>query len=268
MLAFIDESGHPHPRDASTRPVVVCVCMEEKDCKDVSRQLFNLKRDISGQPDIELKGSQLLTRGTFRRIPAKRELVEAFFDLCRVLPFKIFATIMERPIRKIPDDPAFLPNQFRYLLQRADILLQGRSDMGIVLFDGEGMQYGGLSKKFASFLFKSMEGRALTKITDAPFFVDSRVTPGIQIADMSASIIRLYEQAGLFQRVPSGDIFLSAINRYYRILEGKTVDQVSPEGYPRKGFYRMPERDHYLEEERSEREQSPQNPLRKPESQL
>lgn len=247
MLAFFDESGHPHPKDSSTRPVCVAVCIDEVDARFISGRLHALKRDLIGKEDLEFKAKKLLNRSTFRRIEEKRELVEAFFDLLRNLPVTIFAVIMERPESVPMSELIFLPNQFRFLLQRCDLLAQEKNDMVTILFDGDFEAYGGLSLKFNAYLHRSNEGRSMTTVTDAPFFVDSRVTCGIQIADMAAGTIRLYEENRLFQGVPAGDSFLSAIRRYYSILEEKTKDQVSPEGYPRSGFYRMPQRDHYIE---------------------
>ena len=58
-----------------------------------------------------------------------------------------------------------------------------------------------------------------------------------------------YEGINLHRALPQGDRFLSAINRYFRIIRGKTMDMVSPEGYPRPGVYFMPERDHYRYQE-------------------
>ena len=46
MLAFIDESGHPHENDPSTRPVVVAVCFEEEDSRYISGRIHAMKRDI------------------------------------------------------------------------------------------------------------------------------------------------------------------------------------------------------------------------------
>jgi hypothetical protein len=246
MLAFIDESGHPHPKDSSTRPVCVAICIKEEKARFISGRLHSLKRDLIGKEDIEFKAKRLINRGTFRRIPEKRELTEAFFDLIRNLPITVFAVIMERPEETPIIDTIYLPNQFRYLLQRCDLLAQETNDMITILFDGDCQSQGGLSLKFNAFLHRSNEGRSMNTVTDAPFFVDSRVTGGIQIADMAAGAIRLYEENKLFQGVPAGDSFLSAIRRYYSILEEKSKDQVSLEGYPRPGFYRMPERDHYI----------------------
>lgn len=244
MLVFVDESGNAYPSDPATRPVCVGVCIEEDKSRYISGRLHTLKRDLVKKEEMEFKANRLLNRSTFRRIPEKRELVEAFFDLMRNLPIAIFAVIMERPLSLIPKS-IFLPNQFRYLLQRCDLLVSDTDDMVTVLFDGDCRQHDNLSLKFSAFLYRSSEGRSMTRITDTPFFVDSRVTAGIQIADMAASVIRIYEEQRLFQGVPIGDSFLYAINRYYGILEERTKNQTSSEGYPRAGFYRMPERDHY-----------------------
>ena len=137
-------------------------------------------------------------------------------------------------------DSALLPNQFRYLVQRIELLAETNDEMATILFDGSAGQMGGLSFKFDSFLYRSEEGRASTHVTDAPFFSDSKASSGIQIADMSASVIRQYEQAELYRRAPTRDQFLLAIRRYYRIIGQKTIDQTSHDGYQRPGIYRMP----------------------------
>jgi hypothetical protein len=244
MLAFFDESGHPHPKDASSRPTCVAVCTDERLSHFISGRLHALKRDITQKEDAEFKAQKLLNRATFRNIPEKRELVEAFFDLLRTLEFTIFAVVMERPLNPLPADALYLSNQFRYLLQRCDILARETNDTVTLLFDGD-CESGGLSLKFNSFLYGSAEGQSMTTVVDAPFFVDSRVTAGIQIADMAAGVIRICHENSLFRSVPRGDAFLSAIKRYYSVLEEKTKDLSTAQGEPRPGFYLMPERAHY-----------------------
>ena len=86
----------------------------------------------------------------------------------------------------------------------------------------------------------------MTAISDAPFFVDSRVTSGIQIADMAAGAIRIYQENDQYRNSSPGDAFLSAVRRYYGILQQKTRDQSTHEGYGRPGFYFMPESHHYM----------------------
>lgn len=240
MLVYIDESGHPHPNDSTNRPVLVGVCISEVDARRVGGRLHGLKRDVLNRERMEMKGVNLLNRRTFRRKPEYVSFVEEFFSALLNLPLTIFAMIMERPTLNAVSENVYLPNYFRYLVQRIQLLAEDRNEMATLLFDGNGGLFGGLSGKFNSFLYRSEEGRACRNITDAPFFGDSRTSAGIQIADMAASVIRQYEEAQLYSRVPVGDQYLLAIRRYHRIIEQKTVDQINEEGFHRPGLYRVP----------------------------
>ena len=189
---------------------------------------------------MEMKGVRLINRSTFRRRPDVVAFVEEFFSALLNLPIVVFAVIMERPpLAPNPNDMK-LPDQFRFLTQRVQLLAESKDEMATLLFDGAAGQLGGLSFKFGGFLYRSEEGRACTNITDTPFFGDSKASAGVQIADMIASVIRQYEEAELYRSVPAGDTFLLAIRRYYRIIEQKTVDQTSHDGYSRPGLHRMP----------------------------
>ena len=53
-----------------------------------------------------------------------------------------------------------------------------------------------------------------------------------------------FEENELFRGQPNADPYLSAIARYYRIIEAMTNDFETDDGKQR-GFYRMPERAHY-----------------------
>lgn len=254
MLAFIDESGHPHPNDRATRPVLAAVCFAQRDSRSISRQVFRLKRNLLGseRAQVELKAHDLLKRATFRRKAELRELVEGVFDLLRNLPVTVFAIVMERPTQAIPRTSTLLPRQYRFILQRIHALSVDTQAAAVVLIDGNGSQYGGLARKLERYLHRHREGQSFTSIVDAPYFVDSTFTTGIQLADMVAGAIRQYEDAELF-RVPPSDYYLSAINRYYRIIRDKTQDLLDPTGlYPLHGLYRMAEHLHYIAPEEEE----------------
>ena len=251
MLIFLDESGVPHPNDPAISPVIVSVCINREDARTVSAQVYSLKRRL-GTPDKELKGAELITRRVFDKRPNQRELVEAFFDLCRNLPFTLFAIVMEHPAQ-VPhgrEVENYLPNEYRYLLQRINRHAEESGRMASLLFDGEGptMYKGMLPKKFDSFLYRSLEGQSFTSVCDSPYFVNSRLTQGIQIADMMAYVCRIYHENNLREGLPQGDSYLSAINRYYNIIKSKAVDITTQEGYSRPGIYFMPESDHYKRE--------------------
>ena len=242
MLVFIDESGHPHPNDANPRPVVVAVCIEAENLRLVSGRVHAIKRDLLGheREKMELKGADLLNRRTYQRKLDYVAFLEEFFVNLSNLPITIFGVIMQAPFSEQANKDNLLPNRFRYLVQRIELLAEEKDKMATIMFDGAPNLYGEVGWKFNSYLYRSDEGRACTHITDAPAFVDSRTSAGIQIADMVASVIRQYEQAELFRTAPpAGDLYLYAIRRWYNLVEGKTRDLISHNGEHRRGLYRM-----------------------------
>lgn len=241
MLVFIDESGHPHPNDSSKRPVVTAVCISDRDSRTISGRVHSLKRDTLGHERMELKGKNLINRPTFRRKPELNQFLEEFFSTVLNLPVTIFAMIMEAPFPQQANDSNLLPNRFRYLIHKVELLAEQREEMATILFDGQPNLFGGVGWQFNGFLYRSDEGRACTHITDAPSFVDSKTSAGIQIADLTASVICLYHEAELYRTgPPAGDHLLLAIRRWYRIIEQKTLtDLVNHEGHQRPGIFRM-----------------------------
>ncbi|PKB71661.1 MAG: hypothetical protein BZY87_04100 [SAR202 cluster bacterium Io17-Chloro-G6] len=241
MLIFIDESGHPHPNDPTTRPVVVAVCISDQNSRSISGRIHGLKRDILGRERIELKAVNLINRRTFRRKPEYVQFLDEFFSTLLNLPIDIFAMIMEGPFpAPIPNSP-YLPNRFRFLVQRVELLAEEQDEMATLMFDGSAGLYGGVGWQFNGFLYRSDEGRASTHITDAPCFVDSQTSAGIQIADLVASVIRQYQEAELYRTAPPvGDLYLHAIRRWHRIIEQKVRDDlINHEGFERPALFRM-----------------------------
>ena len=240
MLAFIDESGHPHANDSSTRPVVVAVCFDEGDSRFISGRIHAMKRDILGKENAELKGRTLLNRPTFRRQSQAGAFAEEFFDTLRNFPITIFAMIMEGPFDSAEKDPSRLENRFRFLLQRIEALAEEQRSYANIHFDGQPNLYGGLSGRFSSYLFRSAEGQSSGLITDTPAFVDSASSVGIQIADMCAYVVRVYQENRLFsQPPPGGEVYLYAIRRWYGAINNRTRELSGPNNEPRPGLYLM-----------------------------
>ena len=104
MLVFIDESGHPHPGDPTARPVLAAVCFPQQESRNISRQLFSIKRGVLGheRAGLELKAHSILNRRTFRRRQDLPELMEEIFERVRNLPITIFAVVMEKPETVVP----------------------------------------------------------------------------------------------------------------------------------------------------------------------
>ena len=251
MLVFIDESGHPHPNDPTTRPVLAAVCFPEWKSRSIGRLLFGIKRSLLGDERTgkELKANAILNKRTFNRRPELRELVAEIFDQIQNLDITIFAVVMDKPETVIPRDTVYLPRQYRYILQRANALVVDDQAMAFVLVDGDGSQYGGLSAKLGRYLNRYHEGQSMTNVVDTPYFVDSKYTMGIQLADLVAGVIRKYQEAELYRDPHTSDPFLRAIARYYKIIESKTKDLSDPQGHPLRGIYLMAEHLHYFDED-------------------
>lgn len=246
MLAFIDESGHPNPKDQNTRPVVVAVCFDERHARMISRRVHAIKQNTLGleRAQAELKGRELLNKPNHRRRPEARALADEFFTALRTLPVTVFVIVMEAPFSGQQQYDDRLENRFRFLLQRIEILSSEEDAMANVMFDGHSGQLSGLSERFSGYLFRSDEGRANTHIADTPSFVDSASSTGIQIADMCAYVARVFQQNRLSTAVPpQGDEYLFAIRRWYQIIEEKTKNLISHIGDDRPGIYFMQQGD-------------------------
>ena len=171
--------------------------------------------------------------------------MEEVFDQIQNLNITIFAVVMEKPETVISRDDDYLPRQYRYILQRVNALLAGEQSMAFVLIDGDGSQYGGLSAKLERYLNRFHEGQSMNQCRGYAYFVDSRYTMGIQLADMVAGVVRQYHEAELARHSHTSDPYLRAIARYYRAILNKTKDLSTPEGYPLRGIYLMSEHLHY-----------------------
>lgn len=85
MLAFIDESGTPHPNDTATKPTLAAVCIAEDECRIIARTMHSMKRSVMEREDMEIKGRKLLNPGTFNRGGQRMAFVESFF--CRTTEY-------------------------------------------------------------------------------------------------------------------------------------------------------------------------------------
>ena len=251
MLAFIDESGFPHPTDPVTHPVLAAVCYSQGDSRRINRRILESKQNILGldRAGLELKAHDLLKAPTFRRKQELKELVEAVFNHIRSLPVTTLAVVMERPRRPVQHSDIIPPYQYRYMLQRIHDMSVDQGDPAVVIIDGEGASHRPLSRTLEHYLNRTVEGQSLTGIADTPYFVDSKITIGIQLADMVAGVVRQYHQNGL-NDLPPPTPYLSDVSRYYSIVSEKTRDyRDATGGSTLQGIYRMPEQTHYFAHE-------------------
>ncbi|MCE2502289.1 MAG: DUF3800 domain-containing protein [Dehalococcoidia bacterium] len=74
--------------------------------------------------------------------------------------------------------------------------------------------------------------------------MDSASSIGIQIADMCAYVMRVYQENRLFSETPPpGDSYLYAIRRWYGAIQNRTREFRGPNGEPQPGLYLMAQGD-------------------------
>jgi hypothetical protein len=236
MLVFIDESGHPRPNDPTERPTILAACIQEEKLGQLSRATFALHRSLLSQLSLnkkerEGKASELMNRRALTKNAAKREYAEAFFDRLRDFPFTIFAVVTERPTRQPYEGPDLLQTHHRWLLERVNAYMEREhpDDLALLVYDNLDP---GSAANFASSLdnfFERGGGKALTRIVPSALFSDSEFTPGIQVADRSAYVIRLNEENLLYQQPVVSDPYLSTMKRYAGVIKNKTRNYELPE---------------------------------------
>lgn len=237
MLTFIDESGHPRPTDSATRPVIVGVCIKESDAGRLMRVMFAMKRTLLANLPLtpaeqEGKAVALLDRRSLTRVAPKREYAESLFEMLRDFPLTIFGIVMERPTQVLYSGPDFLQTQYRWLLERIERFVEREhpEHFAIPIFDGQDPSSNHIfSDGFTGYMVKTEGGHAMRHIVPSPLFVDSSLTPGIQIADVCAYVTRLNYEEGLYQR-DVGDPYLSAIKRYAAVVRQKTINYEREDG--------------------------------------
>jgi hypothetical protein len=97
VLVFVDESGHPRPNDPCKRPVLMAVCVAEKDTGRLTRAMY--------------------------------------YDLLARFPLTAFGIVMERPERDPLRGGPSLAAQYRWLLERI-LVESGNSSRRLVRLCG------------------------------------------------------------------------------------------------------------------------------------
>ena len=236
MLVFIDESEWPKPSAPSGYTVWAAVALQPQLSKSFSREIFNLERKfwrINEPHEFEIKGRMLLSSRALTS-PKKVEFVEEVVSLCKhyqLLTFAVGMQQLEEPmLAGFSSEESRIFRVYHYLLERVEAMMQESypEDMATVLLDSGGIK---TDKRraiaFGNFLYGHEAGRSMQRIVETPFFVDSSLTPGIQIAD-------LFAYAVAQQNLGRKEAKLREIGERIREMEWRS-NRVDVE-YPLRGF--------------------------------
>jgi hypothetical protein len=246
MLVFVDGSGRPVPTDPNSHSAFAAVLLREEDSRTLTRNLYQLKYSRFRSDQVEMKASALITRGTFFGRSVHWQIPEAFFELIRHVPMTVFGVIVERPTDESAESrgpaggdgvdtlapvPPRLPDHYRFLLQRVQLYMQetypSTTEMATIVFDEDDRRSDQrLARAFAAFMYRSPEGHRSQRIVETCLFGNSRIIPGLQVADFCASVLRQAEQLGV-RTVSQWTVdkpYPAAIRRLYQIVEDKSRD--------------------------------------------
>ena len=244
MLAFIDESGKPHPKDSTENPVLCAVCINERDIKYISQNIFKLKMKIFGK-DTEIKSTSLIRRQIItKNMTNNKQFIDELVKLACSFDMRVFAIIMEKPDIPFILTKTLLPKHYKLLIKRIEYFCENYNyEKAILVFDEitPGEDYI-VAKCITNFLFMSKLGKDFDRILEMPFFVNSAVTPAIQIADIFAGILRHYYENGLdlLAQNKISDPFELWLDSLFLQIERKTenIKQASS-GFIEYGFFKM-----------------------------
>lgn len=241
MLAFIDESGHPHPNDSTQNPVLLAVCIHEDDVKSITNRIYKLKDSCFGKQD-EVKSSSLVRKATIiNNRTHNKAYVDGLVDLITEYETAVFAVIMDKPDNVVIVPEHHLPKQY-YLLMKKLEYYSAKHHLGkcMLIYDEIHEE---ADRKIADatigFFFKTKLGRSFNHILEMPLFVSSAVTPAVQIADVFAGIVRHYYEEQLDEHSPENG-FQEWLNELFNKLHSTTENNLIPKSkYIEYGFQRM-----------------------------
>lgn len=190
----------------------------------------------------EGKAHEFMNRHAITKHIKKRAYTEGFFDMVNNLDMTVFAIVMERPDKAPYEGPELLQCHHRYLFNRVEQFMAEEHPNHFALPIYDALDPGStriFSASFNQFMARSNAGRAMTHIVPSPLFVDSALTPGIQIADRFAYALRIYEENELQKTGIVGDPYLATMKRYGKIVWSKTRDYDRGDGFMIHGISRV-----------------------------
>ncbi|SHE99723.1 DUF3800 domain-containing protein [Desulforamulus putei] len=242
MLAFADQSGCLHPNDPVKRPVLLTLCMDERDVGDLTRRIHNIKERIFGPEDEnnprEIKSVNLLNPKSLTVRTNNKQLTDEVLNAIAGYNVAVFAAVMERPNNPLPIESSnVLPNRYRFLLERISHEAERRKDLALLVFDEESKDKI-MWKAINNYLFKHNIGKTL-HILEMPLFVKSIITPGVQVADLMAGVVRHFYELDLDKHPPNNG-FEKWIAELYSIINQLTYNYLNERNTKNFGIFLMP----------------------------
>lgn len=189
MLVFVDES-YRRPDEPNAKSTFSALLIQDQRYRELDRKLFELKHvfwKVENSYDFEVKGRQLLNERAIT-LPKNRESISQLIFLCKEVEAVVFAVVQPGTLT-LASQSNRLPNLYRALLWRVNTFMQEKlaEDRALFFFDGIDHETNRkVAISFNNFMHRHHWGKAYQHVLPTPFFCDSEVSPGIQLADVLA----------------------------------------------------------------------------------
>ena len=206
VLAYIDESGSPHMNDESKIFSMTAILISEEDFQQIDTIMSNLREQLVYEynlnPDVDFHVKELLKNK--KKDKMKREFKQLTYEQRLEIYKKRLAVIENLNLTIITvaifkreleegEDPRFWANLM--LIERLQMFVQEstRCDFLTIFMDDEGEEWNNYKINLLKTAIYSKEHPSrinITKIIPKIYFLKSKESMGIQIADNVAFCVR------------------------------------------------------------------------------
>lgn len=231
MLAFIDVSGDPYgPPDKSPWIAINTICIRKRSIYDITATLYGLKKDILANEYIEMKSTDLINKSTLNHSHLdKAKFLQAVVERCLNHADCKHASVVFRNsgVNQKSDDNRLPKHYIDSLWRIESVAREWRTKDVLVIIDNNARKTDKhLAFAFNNYIYRSTGGDSLTHILPVPLFADSETTAGLQLADISAGIMRNYYLNSLnMEETKSSAVFHEKLREYYNILKDRSIDR-------------------------------------------
>ncbi|MBR5097480.1 MAG: DUF3800 domain-containing protein [Treponema sp.] len=210
VVFYTDESGSSEPfteplKEGAT-PVftLTSIALPLNKWRDFDRKYNNLKERFfpeilerkGRKEDIEIKGNDL-TSPRNKESKRRQDFLKTVLKLLKTFEASVFSVTFVKDQNNPISSRSMYTHGFQILLERFNKYVEINEDFdsGIIICDsragaikGQGLDKE-VAKSFQSYIFGNPKGKSFTLMQEAPLFADSKITVGLQLADIISSVI-------------------------------------------------------------------------------
>ena len=231
MLAFIDISGDPYAKPKASPWIAIhTICIKKRSVYDITATLYRHKRDVLANEYIEIKSTDFINKSTLNHPHLeKTKFIENIISQCiDHSDCRHGSVVFKNSGANQKSDSNRLPKHYIDILWRIEAIARkwNEKDVIVVIDNNARKVDRNLAFAFNNYIYRSSGGNQLSHILPVPIFADSETTAGLQLADISAGIMRKFYHNSLdtLKCDDQTSIFLEKLREYCAIIKSRSVD--------------------------------------------